>query len=51
LQNKGVGSLENYAIEYFLKEWAHIDGSKVKPLDFLLGAKELLKIYRTYYVK
>jgi len=48
LQNKGVGSLENYALEYPLKEWTHIDGSKVKALDFLLGAIELFKIYRTY---
>ena len=51
LQNKGIGSLENYALEYPLKEWTHIDGSKVKTLDFLLGAIELFKIYRTYYVK
>jgi glycosyltransferase involved in cell wall biosynthesis len=48
LQNKGVGSLENYALEYPLKEWTHIGGSKVKTLDFLLGAIELFKIYRTY---
>ena len=47
-QNNGKGSLENYALEYPLKEWTHIAGSKVNPLDFLLGAKELIKIYRTY---
>ena len=51
LHNKGMGSLENYAIEYPLKEWTHIDGSKVKAIDFFKGASELLKIYRTYYVK
>ena len=48
LQNKGLGSLGNYAIEYPLKEWTHMDGSKVKAIDFLKGATELLKIYRTY---
>jgi len=47
-QNKGVGSLENYALEYPLKEWIHIDGSKVKALDFLLRVIELFKIYLTY---
>jgi len=51
LQNKGVGSLEDYALEYPLKEWNHIDGSKVKAIDFFIGATELFKIYRTYYVK
>ena len=48
LQNKGVGSLETCALEYPLEEWTHIPGSKVKPSDFLLGVKELFKIYRTY---
>jgi len=48
LQKNGMGSLENYALEYPLKEWTHIDGSKVKALDFLFGAIELFKIYRTY---
>ena len=48
LQNKGVGSLENYAIEYPLKEWIHMDGSKVKAVDFFKGATELFKIYRIY---
>ena len=48
LQNKGVGSLENYALEYPLKKWSHIEGSKVKALDFIVGARELFKIYRTY---
>ena len=51
LQNKGVGSLENYAIEYPLERWTHMDGSKVKAIDFFIGATELYKIYRTYYVK
>ena len=48
MKNKGVGSLEDYALEYPLKEWTHIGGSKVKALDFLLGTIELFKIYRTY---
>jgi len=48
LQNKGIGSLENYALEYPLKEWTHIPGSKVKPSDFLSGVNELFKIYRAY---
>ena len=48
LQNKGLGSLENYATEYPLKEWTHVDGSKVRTIDFFIGVKELLKIYRTY---
>lgn len=48
LKNKRKGSLEDHAIECPLEEWTHIDGSKVKPLDFLLGASELLKIYRAY---
>ena len=51
LHNKGLGSLENYVIEYPLKEWTHMDGSKVKAIDFIKGATELYKIYRTYYVK
>ena len=48
LKSKGVGSLEKYAIEYPLKEWTHMDGSKVKAIDFFIGATELFKIYRTY---
>jgi hypothetical protein len=48
LKNNGDGSLENYAIEHPLEKWTHIAGSKVKPLDFIMGAKELFKIYRTY---
>jgi len=49
-QNRKIGSLENYALEYPLKEWTHIAGSKVKAHDFILGIIELFKIYRTYYV-
>jgi len=48
LKSKGVGSLENHALEYPLEEWTHIAGSKVKPSAFVLGVMELLKIYRTY---
>ncbi len=48
LKKKKIGSLENHALEYPLKDWAHIDGSKVKASDFLIGATELFKIYRTY---
>ena len=48
LKHKGIESLENHALEYPLKEWTHIDGSKVKALDFLVGVRELFKIYRTY---
>lgn len=46
IQDKGLGSLENYALEQPLEKWTHIQGSKVKIRDFFLAALELIKIYR-----
>lgn len=45
---KGVESLEDSVLEYPLKEWVDIQGSKLKTRDFFLAALELFKIYRLY---
>ena len=46
--DKGTESLEDSSLEYPLKEWTHIHGSKVNIGDFFLAAQELIKIYRLY---
>jgi len=40
----GTGSLKSSSIEFPLKEWADMPGSKIKPTDFIFGVMELLKI-------
>ena len=41
----GGGRLKESSVEYPLDEWIDIPGSKIKLMDFLLGALELLKIF------
>ncbi len=41
----GARALENSALEYPLEHWTDIRGSKLKFIDFLVGAIELAKIY------
>ena len=41
----GTGSLRSSSVEYPLEEWCDIPGSKIKPMDFVVGTAELLKIW------
>jgi glycosyltransferase involved in cell wall biosynthesis len=47
--NKGINPLVNSALEYPLEQWIDIDGSKVKPADFIISALELGLLYLKLY--
>ena len=42
------GTASAHIYEYPLSEWRDIDGSKVKPTDFLLALKDVCRIYWKY---
>jgi glycosyltransferase involved in cell wall biosynthesis len=44
-KNREAGIMETTSLEYPLKNWTHMYGSKVKCSDFLIGAIELTKIF------
>jgi hypothetical protein len=35
--------------EFPLHRWEDVGGSKVKPFDFLLAFRDVLRIYRRYF--
>jgi glycosyltransferase involved in cell wall biosynthesis len=40
--------LERHIVELPLERWTDVDGSKIKPHEFLLAPRELLRVWRTY---
>jgi dolichyl-phosphate beta-glucosyltransferase len=42
------GELERHIVELPLESWRDVEGSKIKPQDFLLAPRELFRIWRTY---
>ena len=40
--------LERHIVELPLESWRDVDGSKIKPHEFLLAPRELMRIWRTY---
>ena len=47
----GREAVRDSVYEFPLKSWADVDGSSVKPADFLRAVTELLSIYRQYRIR
>ncbi len=49
-KSKGKWSIEDSAVEYPLKNWHDVAGSKLKKRDFIIASFELFKIYKYLYL-